>query len=60
MKEKLQKMSDALAKAHVNAEQFAGGNKSAGVRLRGLMQDIKTLATEVRCAVLSVSKGGGQ
>ena len=54
MKEKLQKMSDTLAKATVNAEQWAGGNKSAGVRLRGLMQEIKVLANEVRQIVLEV------
>jgi hypothetical protein len=56
MKETLQKMSDTLAKATVNAEQFTGGNKSAGVRLRGLMQEIKQLATEVRAAVMEVRK----
>ena len=60
MKEKLQKMSEALSKATVNAEQFAGGNKSAGVRLRGLMSDIRVLATEVRADSMVVSKGGGQ
>jgi hypothetical protein len=57
MKEKLQKMSDALAKATVNAEQFTAGNKSAGVRLRGLMQDIKVLATDVRADVLAMRGG---
>jgi len=58
MKEGLRKISDKLATATVEAEKFEGGNKSAGVRLRGLMQDIKTLATEVRGVVLAATKGG--
>ena len=51
-------MSDKLATATVEAEKFKNGNKSAGVRLRGLMQDIKVLATEVRANVLVAAKRG--
>jgi hypothetical protein len=57
MKEKLQEMSNKLAVAHVELDKFTGGNKSAGVRLRGAMQEIKTLATDVRNLVLSKTKG---
>jgi hypothetical protein len=58
MKEGLRKMSDKLATAIVEEGKFTAGNKSAGVRLRGLLQEIKCLATEVRSAVLTASKGG--
>jgi len=58
MKNKLQEMSNKLAVAHVELEKFEWGNKSAGVRLRNVMQDIKTLATEVRALALGKAKGG--
>jgi hypothetical protein len=58
MKDGLRKMSDTLAAAQVEADKFVGGNKSAGVRLRGLLQDIKVLATDVRGLVLAATKGG--
>jgi hypothetical protein len=58
MKEKLRQMSDKLATAHVELEKFAGGNKSAGVRLRNVMQEVKVLATDVRNDVLAAQKGG--
>ena len=57
MKTKLQEMSNKLAVAHVELEKFEGGNKSAGVRLRNVMQDIKVLATDVRGKALGKAKG---
>jgi len=60
MREKLSKLSDKLAVAHVEAEKFDKGNKSAGVRLRGLMQEIKQLAGQVRNDVLTVREGEGK
>ncbi len=58
MKEKLREMSDKLAVAHVELEKFTGGNKSAGVRLRNVMQEVKVLALDVRNDVLAAQKGG--
>ena len=58
MKEKLDKISNKLASAIVESDKFNGGNKSAGVRFRGLMQEIKVLATDVRSDVLATTKGG--
>lgn len=60
MEEKLRKMSDKLAVAHVELGKFIGGNKSAGVRLRGVMQEVKVLAISVREDVLVAQKGGGK
>jgi hypothetical protein len=58
MKEKLQKISDKMATAIVEADKFLGGNKSAGTRLRNVMQEIKVLTGEVRTDVLAKMKGG--
>ncbi len=51
MKE-FKQIEDLLAKAKVDAVAFEEkGNKTAGTRLRGYMQEIKTLAQEVRTKV---------
>ena len=56
MEEKLRKMSDKLAVAHVELRKFTGGNKSAGVRLRNVMQEVKALAGDVRNDVLAIQR----
>jgi hypothetical protein len=56
MKEKLTTLGSKLAMATVEADKVLAGNKSAGTRLRALMQEIKVLVSEVRNAVLEVRK----
>lgn len=47
--ELIEKLESVLAKARVEAESFYNkGNKSAGTRLRKDMQELKTIAQEVR------------
>jgi len=45
---KLNKMENEFMGACHDAEKFAGGNGSAGTRVRKYMQAIKNLAQEVR------------
>jgi len=40
------------AQIEVEKHDKAGGNKAAGTRLRGLMQDVKATAGDVRTEVL--------
>ena len=44
-------MMQTLISTAVDVEKFHQGNKSAGTRVRKAMQDIKTLAQEVRVEV---------
>tara|TARA_Y100000592_G_scaffold85077_1_gene136698 strand:- start:1247 stop:1438 length:192 start_codon:yes stop_codon:yes gene_type:complete len=48
---KLKQMLDTLIATQTDYDKFEGGNKSAGTRLRKSMQEIKTLAQEVRVEV---------
>jgi hypothetical protein len=57
----MKKFNELMAKVTSltgDAAKTAEGNKSAGVRLRAGMQDVKALAQGVRDAVLVLSKGG--
>jgi len=47
------KLREILDSCSTDLEKFENGNKSAGTRLRKLMQDIKNQAQEVRKAVLN-------
>lgn len=47
----LELMRRHLDEADTNMAKFLGGNKSAGVRVRKSMQDIKTIAQRVRVEV---------
>ena len=49
--ETMQTMEEVITSAIDNAQKFAEGNKSAGTRLRGDMQNVKGLAQEVRVEV---------
>ena len=44
-------MSEQLATAINDAEKFDAGNNSAGTRVRKAMQNVKTLAQQVRVEV---------
>lgn len=50
--DKLAQMKDILEKIADDFEKARGGNKAAGTRVRKAMQDIKTLAQEVRADML--------
>ena len=47
----MQVMGTVLKESEMNATKFAGGNKSAGTRLRKNMQDVKRFAQAVRTEV---------
>jgi len=47
----LQKMSNEFNSVEVDAEKFVEGNNSAGTRLRKAMQNIKSIAQQVRVEV---------
>ena len=56
--DKLNQLQDLLSSAKEEGERFYGkGNKSAGTRLRGKMQEIKNLATEIRKEVSEKKNG---
>ena len=47
----LQKMGNELNNVEADAEKFVEGNNSAGTRLRKAMQNIKSIAQQVRVEV---------
>jgi len=49
--QKFKELQEKVVSLTADAEKTAAGNKSAGVRLRAGMQEIKRLAQEVREAV---------
>ena len=50
-------MSEQLADAENDAEKFDAGNNSAGTRVRKAMQNIKSLAQNVRLEVQAQKNG---
>lgn len=51
--EALNKLKDLILQAEQEGEKFYNkGNKAAGTRLRGIMQEVKVTANEVRVSVL--------
>ena len=50
-------MSEQLATAINDAEKFDAGNNSAGTRVRKAMQNIKSLAQNVRLEVQAQKNG---
>ena len=51
LEELLDEMQNEMHGAHEDLEKFAGGNKSAGTRVRKSMQSIKSMAQDVRVQV---------
>ncbi len=49
--ESFEKIQEVLNSVQNDVDKFRGGNKSAGTRVRKAMQEIKTLAQEVRTQV---------
>ena len=50
------KLKDLIAKAESEDEKSSKGNVAAGTRLRGIMQDVKATANELRGEVLAARK----
>ena len=57
LNDKMDGMMKTLISTAVDVEKFAQGNKSAGTRIRQAMQEIKTLAQDVRVGVQSIKNG---
>ena len=57
LNDKMDGMMKTLISTAVDVEKFAQGNKSAGTRIRGAMQEIKSIAQEVRVEVQAIKNG---
>ena len=51
----LVELADAM-ELHKDVEKFESGNNAAGTRIRNAMQDIKTMAQDIRIAVQNEKK----
>jgi|TARA_R100001443_G_scaffold1361_1_gene5133 hypothetical protein len=51
---KMDGMMKTLISTAIDVEKFAQGNKSAGTRIRQAMQEIKSLAQDVRVDVQAI------
>jgi hypothetical protein len=49
--ESFEKIQELLSSVEGDVDKFRNGNKSAGTRVRKAMQEIKTLAQQVRTQV---------
>tara|TARA_R110000851_G_scaffold80043_1_gene176322 strand:+ start:269 stop:442 length:174 start_codon:yes stop_codon:yes gene_type:complete len=56
--ENVNKILEVLNTVQPDVEKFNNGNKSAGTRIRKAMQEIKTLAQEVRVEVQTTKNNG--
>lgn len=56
--ESFDQMKKLMLEAEADLQKAEGGNKAAGTRVRGLMQDIKNKAQEVREKILELRGGG--
>ena len=57
LEDKMNAMMQALISTAVDVEKFNQGNKSAGTRVRQSMQEIKSIAQDVRLEVQSIKNG---
>ena len=57
LEDKMNAMMQALIATAVDVEKFGQCNKSAGTRIRGAMQEIKSIAQEVRVEVQAIKNG---
>ncbi|MGD9689580.1 MAG: histone H1 [Phycisphaerales bacterium] len=61
--EPFDRIKQLIASCEEDLAKAKGGNKAAGVRVRGIMQDVKAAAQEVREAILTLrapEAGGNQ
>lgn len=57
--EAFDKIKKLMAEAEEDIRKAEGGNKAAGTRARGLMQEIKNTAQEIREKILELRDVGG-
>jgi len=56
--EAFERLEKLIEEAKPDLEKALGGNKAAGTRVRGLMQDIKAAAQDVREKILEIRNAG--
>ena len=57
--ENVNRIQEVLNNVHqTDVEKFGNGNKAAGTRIRKAMQEIKTLAQNVRTQVQTIKNSG--
>ena len=52
--ENVSRIQEVLNNVQTDVEKFGNGNKAAGTRIRKAMQEIKTLAQDVRTQVQTI------
>ena len=52
------RIQEVLNNVQTDVEKFGNGNKAAGTRIRKAMQEIKTLAQNVRTEVQTIKNSG--
>ena len=57
LEDKMNNMMQCLISTAVDVEKFKGGNKSAGTRIRQAMQEIKSIAQDVRVEIQAIKNG---
>ena len=57
LEDRMSNMMQLLISTAVDVEKFGQGNKSAGTRIRGAMQEIKNVAQQVRVEVQLIKNG---
>ena len=57
LEDKMNSMMQCLISTAVDVEKFKGGNKSAGTRIRQAMQEIKSIAQNVRVEIQAIKNG---
>mgnify|MGYP001355985668 FL=1 len=56
--ENVNRIQEVLNNVQTDVEKFGNGNKAAGTRIRKAMQEIKTLAQDVRTQVQTIKNSG--
>jgi DNA anti-recombination protein RmuC len=56
--ENVNRIQEVLNNVQTDVEKFGNGNKAAGTRIRKAMQEIKTLAQNVRTEVQTIKNSG--
>lgn len=52
--ESYEKLKDLVASIEEDVAKAQGGNKAAGTRVRGVMQDVKNVAQDIRKEILEL------
>jgi energy-coupling factor transporter ATP-binding protein EcfA2 len=55
--EKFEQLKAVLESVSFDVEKTANGNKAAGVRVRKALQEVRTLAYDLRKEISALSKG---